>query len=104
MADWNPGQYLRFAGERTRPCRDLVACIEAAAPATVIDLGCGPGNSTGVLAERWPAAAITGLDSSAEMLSSAREKYPALHWVHGDIAEWPSEQAPMYDVVFSNAA
>jgi trans-aconitate 2-methyltransferase len=104
MPDWNPGQYLQFADERTRPCRDLVARIAAAAPATVIDLGCGPGNSTAVLAERWPTAAITGLDSSAEMLSSARQDFPIVHWEHGNIAEWGSNKAPMYDVVFSNAA
>jgi trans-aconitate 2-methyltransferase len=68
MAAWQPEQYLRFQEERTRPCLDLVNRIEVN-PRTVIDLGCGPGNSTAVLAERWPAAEITGLDSSESMLA-----------------------------------
>jgi trans-aconitate 2-methyltransferase len=104
MPDWNPSQYLRFAGERTRPCRDLVARIDAAAPATVMDLGCGPGNSTAVLAERWPGGAITGLDSSADMLATARRDLPGIRWEQGDIAEWASNGGPAFDVVFSNAA
>jgi len=103
MPDWSAPQYLRFADERTRPCRDLAARI-AATPRTVIDLGCGPGNSTAVLAERWPDASITGLDSSAAMLETARRDYPRQEWRQGDIAMWAAEDGPEYDVVFSNAA
>jgi trans-aconitate 2-methyltransferase len=104
MASWSASQYLRFADERTRPCRDLVARIDVPNARRVIDLGCGPGNSTEVLAERWPAAAITGADSSAEMLQTAAETHPAWHWEHSDIAEWAAAPGDSYDVVFSNAA
>lgn len=104
MPDWNSRQYLRYVEERTRPCRDLAARIDAGAPRTVIDLGCGPGNSTAVLAERWPGAAIAGLDSSREMLETARRDCPALQWIEGDIVEWAGADDPVYDVVFSNAA
>jgi trans-aconitate 2-methyltransferase len=110
MATWNATEYLRFEDERTRPCRDLTARVAVAAPATVIDLGCGPGNSTAVLRQRWPAAQITGFDSSAEMLEKARADGPtradvqAALWVQGDIAKWAEEAGERFDVVFSNAA
>ena len=71
MPTWNAEQYLRFNDQRTRPCRELAARIAVANPARLIDLGCGPGNSTAVLAERWPQAALTGLDSSPEMIAAA---------------------------------
>lgn len=102
MPSWDSSQYLRFANERTQPAMDLAARIAVRAPARIIDLGCGPGNSTAVLAGRWPDAAVTGLDLSATMLASAREEFPRLRWVQGDIAQWSGE-AP-YEVVFSNAA
>src|SRR5438067_811811 len=101
---WRPDQYLLFEEERTRPCRDLVAQIPLDAPRNVIDLGCGPGNSTAVLAARWPAARITGLDSSAEMLARASRNDPGREWAQGDIAEWSRGRRGAYDVVFSNAA
>lgn len=104
MPTWNPDQYLKFAGERTRPCRDLVNSIELKNPARTIDLGCGPGNSTSVLSARWPDSDITGLDSSADMIASAKERYPDKNWVAGDIDWWASEAGPKYDLVFSNAA
>ncbi len=103
---WNAAQYLRFADERTRPCRDLAARI-ALSPGTAADLGCGPGNSTAVLAERWPEAAVTGIDSSSEMLARARRDHPAIRWEEADIATWPdADRNPgrTYDLVFSNAA
>jgi trans-aconitate 2-methyltransferase len=102
MPTWNPAQYLKFDDERTRPCRDLVARIRLPAPRRVIDLGCGPGNSTQVLAERWPDADVTGLDSSEEMLRRASEKYPHQKWELGEIDQWTPPQP--YDLVFSNAA
>ena len=104
MPNWDADQYLRFAEERTRPCRDLVARIEVATPRQVIDLGCGPGNSTQVLADRWPDAQLTGLDSSAEMIEAACGAAPARNWVIGDIASWNAGANSPFDVVFSNAA
>lgn len=104
MPVWSATQYLKFGDERTRPCRDLVARVEVAEAVKLIDLGCGPGNSTAVLRERWPDADITGLDSSEEMLWKSRSDGPAARWVHGDIAQWASEEGARFDVVFSNAA
>jgi trans-aconitate 2-methyltransferase len=102
MPTWNAGQYLRFAAERTRPCRDLAAALTLNAPQKIIDLGCGPGNSTAVLAERWPNAEIRGLDSSNEMIVTARRDAPGRMFDVGDIATW-SPETP-FDLVFSNAA
>ena len=102
MHSWDAGQYLRFSDERTRPALDLLARIELVAPRRVIDLGCGPGNSTGLLRERWPEAAITGLDSSADMLKAARRDHPGIEFVVDDIATWMPDEP--FDVVFSNAA
>lgn len=102
MHVWNADRYLRFADERTHPARDLVARVELTAPAALVDLGCGPGNSTAVLRERWPEAAVTGIDSSDDMLDRARRNHPDLRFVAGDIAGWTPERR--YDLVFSNAA
>jgi trans-aconitate 2-methyltransferase len=82
MPTWNTEQYLRFVNERTRPCRDLVTAIAVEAPRRIVDLGCGPGNSTAVLAARWPAAEITGLDNSEAMITEARRNAPDLTWPH----------------------
>jgi trans-aconitate 2-methyltransferase len=102
MHAWDAGRYLRFADERTRPALDLLARLGLAAPRRIVDLGCGPGNSTAVLRERWPEATVTGLDSSAEMLEAAGRDHPGIDFVRGDIAAWsPAER---YDLVFSNAA
>jgi trans-aconitate 2-methyltransferase len=102
MHAWDAGQYLRFADQRTRPALDLLARLDVAAPRRIIDLGCGPGNSTALLRHRWPEAAIAGLDLSPDMLAAARRDHPGIAFVAGDIAEWsPSEP---YDLVFSNAA
>src|ERR1700683_4567904 len=88
MPTWSPQQYLKFAEERSRPCRDLAARVEVAAPQRVIDLGCGPGNSAEVLSARWPKAAITGLDSSAALIDAARAASPQYAWRIADIPEW----------------
>jgi trans-aconitate 2-methyltransferase len=101
---WDPNQYLHFAEERTRPCRELAAHVAVAAPRQVIDLGCGPGNSTQVLAERWPDADLTGLDSSPEMIADARNASPQRRWIAGNIASWAASSPQPFDVVFSNAA
>jgi trans-aconitate 2-methyltransferase len=104
MSGWDPSQYLKFAAERTQPCRDLAARISVTNVRRAIDLGCGPGNSTAVLRDRWPDAEFTGLDSSAEMMERARREYPDQHWIAGDISEWAAGGDGQFDVVFSNAA
>lgn len=101
MPTWDADLYLRFANERTQPAIDLLARVALAAPARVIDLGCGPGNSTALLRARWPAAAVAGLDSSPQMIAAAGKDYPDGEWVLGDIRAWAAD--PPYDLVFSNA-
>ena len=101
MADWNPSLYRRFEDERTRPARDLLARVPSQAPARVVDIGCGPGNSTELLVQRWPQAQVVGLDNSPAMIESARQRLPAVRFELADIATWQPEQAP--DVIFANA-
>ena len=102
MDDWNPNLYLKFSTERTQPAIDLVIRLALTDPHDIVDLGCGPGNSTALLRERWPRANIVGIDHSDEMIREARENYPAWKWVLKDIATWHSD-FPV-DLVFSNAA
>lgn len=98
---WDPRQYMKFGTERTQPSIDLVQRIALEAPQTVIDIGCGPGNSTQVLRRRWPGARIVGVDNSEQMIDEARATYPQGIWALGDAATLdPAEQ---YDLVFSNA-
>jgi trans-aconitate 2-methyltransferase len=99
---WDPAQYLKFAGERMRPAVDLLARIPAAAPGTVVDLGCGAGNLAPLLAARWPAATLIGVDSSPEMLVRARAAHPQAQFEQGDIGAW--RPARPVDVLYSNAA
>lgn len=99
---WDPTQYLKFAGERLRPAVDLLARIPLVAPGSVVDLGCGAGNLSPLIQQRWPQAALTGVDSSAAMLEKARLDYPAARFVLADIATWRPE-APV-DLLYSNAA
>ncbi|MBY6362151.1 trans-aconitate 2-methyltransferase [Rhodococcoides corynebacterioides] len=96
---WNPSQYLQYADHRHRPFVDLVARVDVDAPRRIVDLGCGPGNSTLLLADRWPDAALDALDSSAEMVSAARRN--GLTAEQGDVRDWtPTEDT---DLVVSNA-
>src|SRR5260370_3674917 len=104
MPPWSAGQYLKFSEERTRTCRDLAARILVAPVRRVIDLGCGPGNSTEVLAGIWPEAEITGLDNSAEMIEDARRNHPNWHWIAADVSTWASKSTDQFDVICSNAA
>lgn len=99
---WDPAQYLKFSGERMRPALDLLAHIPAEAPQTVVDLGCGTGNLAPLLLARWPGAALTGVDSSREMLVRARVEHPTASFVQADIGTW-RPNAPA-DVLYSNAA
>ena len=98
---WDPQHYLTFAGERTRPAAELVARIDFAKPHRVVDLGCGPGNSTALIAARWPDAKVEGLDSSAEMIASAKCSGVRADFFEADIASWRPDTP--YDVVVSNA-
>ena len=102
-AAWDPVRYLRFAGERARPFADLVARIDAESPRTVVDLGCGEGALTASLAQRWPGARVTGVDSSESMLAAAEaHAVPGrVEFTAGDVAHWEPEEP--VDVVVSNA-
>ncbi len=100
MDDWNATAYRRFEAERSRPAADLLARVPGGARQKIFDLGCGPGNSTQLLAERYPESAIVGLDASPDMLASARARLPRLTFVQGDLADWRGGPA---DLVFANA-
>jgi trans-aconitate 2-methyltransferase len=102
MPAWDPNLYLKYANERARPAADLIAQIHLDAPMRIVDLGCGPGNSTEQLHQRWPQAAITGLDHSQEMLAEAKARHPGWQWLLGDIEGWKPQ--PAVDLIFSNAA
>jgi trans-aconitate 2-methyltransferase len=99
---WDPTQYLRFAEHRTRPAIDLLEHVAVTEPRTVYDIGCGPGNATRLLRDRWPSARITGVDASEEMLARARAALPGVTWVRADIRTWHAPEPA--DVLFSNAA
>jgi trans-aconitate 2-methyltransferase len=102
-AAWDPVRYLRFAGERARPFADLTARVPAGSPTTVLDLGCGEGALTASLAQRWPDARVTGVDSSNSMLAAARaHAVPGrVEFTAGDVQDWRPDGA--VDVVVSNA-
>jgi trans-aconitate 2-methyltransferase len=99
---WSARQYSAFENERTRPVRDLVGALRSDDVRNAIDLGCGPGNSTEVLAARYPAAAVTGLDSSEDMVLAARKRLPQLSFEVADIGTWSPAQR--YDVILANAS
>ena len=119
---WDAALYLRFGGERARPFFDLLARVGAELPGYVVDMGCGPGNLTALLAERWPAAAVCGVDSSPEMIEAARRlvpetvprlaapggvgpvatsQAPGLSFMVDDVRHWEPQSLP--DVIISNA-
>lgn len=101
MSDWDAQQYLKFEDERTRAARDLLAQIPVQDARGVVDIGCGPGNSTELLARRWPQAKITGIDTSADMLRQARERLPQHTFIEANISHWAPP--PGTDVLFANA-
>jgi trans-aconitate 2-methyltransferase len=101
MEDWSARQYLKFEDERTRPPRDLLAQVPLQNPQLIVDLGCGPGNSTELLVARFPQAQVIGLDSSPDMLRKASERLPNCIFVQGDIATWKPDSNT--ELIFSNA-
>lgn len=101
MPTWDSDQYRRFESSRTRPAEDLLARIPSRDPQLVVDVGCGPGNSTRLLRERWPAAEVIGLDSSSEMLDTACDEVEGASFVEADLRDWTPHRPA--DVVFSNA-
>jgi trans-aconitate 2-methyltransferase len=100
-SDWNPSLYMKFEDERTRAARDLLAQVPLAEPALVYDLGCGPGNSTELLAQRFPDARIVGLDTSQAMLRHARRRVPQAKFIKQDVAHFVPPKEP--DLIFANA-
>jgi trans-aconitate 2-methyltransferase len=101
MAVWSAAQYLKFEDERTRPPRDLLAQVPLSRAARVVDMGCGPGNSTELLVAHFPEAEVIGLDSSPAMLEQARERLPKCKFVEADLSRWaPTERT---DLLFGNA-
>jgi trans-aconitate 2-methyltransferase len=102
MTTWDPTQYLKFADHRLRPALDLLARIHAESPTAVFDLGCGAGNVTKLLAERWPEARVTGVDAAMPMLERARAATPRIAYIHAELASWSAPEP--VGVLYSNAA
>lgn len=98
---WDPATYLRYGDERGRPFHDLVSRIGAASPRTVVDLGCGPGNLTVTLTDRWPGARVRGLDSAPEMIAQARSLDSTVDFAVGDVRQWQPDST--VEVIVSNA-
>ena len=99
---WDPGQYHRFADHRLRPALELLDRVPITGASLVCDLGCGSGNVTRIIAERFPDARVAGVDVSNEMLAKAAEPPSRVEWVQADIAGWQPERAP--ELIYSNAA
>lgn len=104
MADWNPALYRRFEDERTRPAAELLARVPLGRATFTVDLGCGPGNSTELLVKRFPQARVVGVDNSASMLVSARERLPSAEFIESDIASWTPAPGEAPDLLFANAS
>jgi trans-aconitate 2-methyltransferase len=101
LVDWDAGQYLKFENERSRPAADLLRRVPLRNARLCVDLGCGPGNSTALLVERFPQAHITGLDMSADMIASARKRLPNLQFSQLDLQSW--DPAEPLDLIYANA-
>jgi len=101
VSAWSPAQYAKFEDERNRPAIELLARVPLDRPGRVVDLGCGPGNSTELLVARFPGAEVVGLDNSPEMLAAARKRLPRTRFIEADAATWTP--ADPVDLLFSNA-
>lgn len=101
MRDWNPALYSRFEDERTRPAVELLARVPLQQARLAVDLGCGPGNSTELLVQRFEGAEVLGMDNSPAMLKAAAERLPGLRFEGGDVASWQPPKPP--DLLFANA-
>ena len=101
--DWSALQYQRFEVQRSLPIRDLLARVPTTEVHRAADLGCGPGNSTEALRERFPGAVVTGIDSSPDMIEAARKRLPEVQFRTCDIAGWEAADGS-YDVVLANAS
>ncbi len=100
--DWNPDLYMKFNKERIQPTIDLISRIDFDKPEKIIDIGCGPGNSTQILVQRWPDSKIVGADNSPAMIEKAKKDYPYQKWILFDAEKDNIDEK--YDIVFSNAA
>ncbi|CDZ45131.1 trans-aconitate 2-methyltransferase [Neorhizobium galegae] len=98
---WSAEQYVKFEDERTRPARDLLAQVPLGSVARAYDLGCGPGNSTELIAERFGAANVAGLDSDDNMLAAARKRLPGMQFTNADLNTWVPEEPA--DLLYANA-
>ena len=103
MSDWNSCQYMKFSVERTQPSADLISRFSSESPNRILDIGCGPGNSTNTLAKAFPNAKIIGIDCSDDMLEKARRSYPHLCFVQGSIPDDLDRIDGNFDIIFSNA-
>ncbi len=103
MSDWNSAQYLKFKNERTQPSVDLVKRIAIEHPKRIIDIGCGPGNSTAVLKQYYPDAYILGVDFSPNMIEKAKSDYPDMDFMLFDAEKDFHKLNGKFDIVFSNA-
>jgi trans-aconitate 2-methyltransferase len=101
VARWNDAQYLKFGDERMRAARELLRRVPLEGVERAVDLGCGPGNSTALLRDRWPNARLTGIDNSPEMLAGARRDFPTVEWILADAGSYRA--AEPVDLLFANA-
>lgn len=98
---WSPAQYLKFEDHRTRPSMDLLTRVDLETPELVTDIGCGPGNSTELLVERFSSAQVSGMDSSPQMIEAAKRRLPRCNFETADVSQWQPRSA--HDVLFANA-
>jgi trans-aconitate 2-methyltransferase len=98
---WNPNQYLKFSDHRLRPALELINRVPLVSPQVICDLGCGAGQVTRLIAERWPSATVYGIDHSKEMLAQAAAEPGVIRWIETDIRTWSPDEPP--DLIYSNA-